>query len=105
MIAPSNRVCQRPNGTWYTNPDSEKYDEATRNACEGLAPPSSPYNVTVTITPYNSSSFLGARIKQTLDALTRCGFWEDDKLVESVTLKYGRGAKLQTKIDVRTANR
>ena len=103
-IAPPNRVSRRPNGGFYTNFESEEYDEATRKACEGLSPPPPPYDVTVTITPYNANAFLSSRIKQTFDALTRCGFWKDDSRVRSVTLQYGRGLKTQTKIEIKEAN-
>ena len=101
-IAPSDRCCRSPKGHWYENPESAAFDAATKKALKGLTAPRAPYDVTVTVSPYNASAFLASRIKQTFDALTRCGFWQDDKDVDSVTLKYGRGAKIETKIVVRT---
>ena len=103
-LAPANRKCRRPTGSWYVNPESERFDAITAEAASGMkAPDCDFYAVVVTVSPRGPGSKLSARVKQTFDALTRCGFWKDDRQVVSLVLKYGSGVKTETKVSVREA--
>ncbi len=103
-LAPSNRKCMRPNGTWYVNPEAERFDAIVAESTKGQkAPDCDFYAVSVTVSPRGPGSKLSARVKQTFDALTRCGFWKDDSQVVALVLKYGAGVKPETKVSVREA--
>ena len=103
--APAGLSCRRPNGTWYRNPEIAKWDAAVAKATEGLtAPPYRYYAVTIAV-PRVKGSFLSARVKQTLDALTRTGFWKDDRLVGSIVVKFAKSSENATSVTIREAQR
>lgn len=104
-LAPSNRKCMRPNGTWYTNPESERFDAIVAETVAGARAPAGPLNVVITISPRGPGSKLSSRVKQTFDALTRCELWKDDSQVVSVVLKYGAGVKPETRISIKEVKR
>ena len=103
-VAPAQKSLMRPNGSWYANPALEEWDEAVKTATKDIKAPAFPfYAVTIQISPPSTHSKLSSRVKQTLDALTRAGFWKDDQQVATLAIKYGNGKKKQTTISIKEA--
>lgn len=90
--APSaNAIWRNANGHVYL---SEQYKEFLRAAqyeiCGKRAPAEWPYyDVTVVVYPRRKQGDTDNRIKPTLDVLTKCGYWADDKLVARSSSYFG----------------
>lgn len=103
-VAPSHKTLMRPNRTWYHNPAIDEWDNAVKDATQDIKAPDFPfYAVTIQVSPPSTHAKLAARVKQTLDSLTRAGFWKDDNKVASLVVKYGKGKKEQTTIYIKEA--
>lgn len=102
MIAPSQKKARRPDGSWYNNPVWEKFIEATAEEV-GERVEWKWFNVEITVTRKTRSMRLACRLKTTLDALTRAKFWNDDRGVAKIVIKYGSWKKEQTVVKVTEA--
>lgn len=98
-IAPSTMKARRPDGSWYTSPAAEAWDALVKKVVGEQRLPNWDWcAVVVTIETKSERNKLSCRVKQTLDALTRAGFWKNDACVSSIVLKYGAIGRNRTTI-------
>lgn len=87
---PSAAKARRPDGSWYRSPKADEWDAVVAKAVKGRKAPKGWLAVKITVEQPDERGKLSCRIKLALDALTHCGFWDDDRTVASIVVKYGR---------------
>lgn len=98
---PSAAKARRPDGSWYRSPKADEWDAAVAKAVKGRKAPKGWLATKITVEQPDERGKLSCRIKLTLDALTHCGFWDDDRTVASIVVKYGRKRDRRVIIEVR----
>ena len=88
----ANRMWRRnPRGGMYLTSEAHAFVEEVALAVKGARVPESwKYcAVEIIVEPRRRSGDVDNRIKPTLDALTKCGFWDDDDMVAFVSCCFG----------------
>lgn len=102
---PSVAKARRPDGSWYRSPKADEWDAAVAKAVKGRKAPKGFLATKITVEQPDERGKLSCRIKLTLDALTHCGFWGDDRDVASIVVAYGKKRDRRVIIDVKEAKR
>ncbi len=91
---------------WFRSRAGKEWDALVAETVGTRRAPESPfYAVTVTICQPSKKGKLSCRFKTLFDALTKCGFWEDDRKVASIVVQYGPRSLEKTIVDVRGVKR
>lgn len=91
----ANKIWRKTNtGRVYLNPETERFNKAVSLALMLNGTPRAPedwefFDVYIILHPARRSGDVDNRIKPILDALTKCGFWKDDKQVGRVACEFG----------------
>ena len=106
-IPPTQSACSIPGKYgWFRSRVGEEWDALVMRTVGDRRAPESPfYAVTVTICQPSKKGKLSCRFKTLFDALTKCGFWEDDRKVASIVVQYGPRSLEKTIVDVRPVKR
>ncbi len=92
--------------TKYRKKRAEEWQTAVDEATLGVCAPKGYLRVDITFEIANKVAFRGKlenRVKTTFDALTKSGYWSDDRKVISVTMRKKTAEKSRTIIDVKSA--
>ena len=82
---------RNPRGGMYLNKKALEFYKIVSLSVNGRRAPEywNYYDVTITVYPKRKTGDIDNFIKPVLDALTKCGYWEDDIKVARVTCEFG----------------
>lgn len=86
-----NRIWRNGRGQTYLSKDAIAFYQLARLTVRARVPSDWPfYRVDIIVEPRTRAGDVDNKIKPTLDALTKAGFWKDDDRVAFVSCRFGK---------------